>query len=423
MWRGIVDVYPLIVASSTTKGLYFMTRIRPFRVAMLAPPWLALPTKGYGGIERVIEDLVKELVKLGIEIDLFANGARTMHGIKTYSIYKQEQAVNLEKPFYEALPILKGHINYSLNIIKNGNYDIIHNHDPDFAPHMLSWATKTGEIPPVLHTFHGPPFHTKKMIENGDYENTKQYDQLTDLGNVFTVCISKAMAANAPKTLRSHMLPVVHNSVSLNDFPFKKDKKNYFITLARFSPDKGQHIAAKYAVKLKKKLRMAGTVAGISTNRRLLFELSNPLSGFRSHPHFRYYSDKVLPYVLRYPKITYSGNLSGTRKMNFIAEAKALLFPIQWDEPFGVSVIEALACGTPVVAMNRGAMPEIIKHGVTGFLANNEAEFCEYMGHIEEIDPAACRASVEEHFRASRMAKEYLERYKEVVARAKKFKK
>jgi glycosyltransferase involved in cell wall biosynthesis len=149
-------------------------------------------------------------------------------------------------------------------------------------------------------------------------------------------------------------------------------------------------------------------------------ELSNPLSSYRSHPHFKYYSDKILPYTIKYPRITYSGNLSGSAKIKFIAEAKALLFPIQWEEPFGMSVIEALACGTPVVAMNRGAMPEIIEHGVTGFLANNEEEFTEYMKRVDEIDPAACRRSVEEKFSASAMAEAYLERYKDIIKLASK---
>jgi glycosyltransferase involved in cell wall biosynthesis len=132
---------------------------------------------------------------------------------------------------------------------------------------------------------------------------------------------------------------------------------------------------------------------------------------------FRYYSDEILPYTLRYRNITYSGNLSGARKMKFLSEARALLFPLEYDEPFGMAVIEALACGTPVVAMNRGAMPEIIQHGVNGFLANTEKEFSEYMERVGEIDPAACRASVERLFSADHMATEYIDRYKEVIRR------
>jgi glycosyltransferase involved in cell wall biosynthesis len=160
---------------------------------------------------------------------------------------------------------------------------------------------------------------------------------------------------------------------------------------------------------------MAGTINGIGSNRKLLSELANPLSSYRYYKDFRYYSDKILPYTLEHEKITYSGNLSFARKMKFLSESRALLFPIDWEEPFGMVVIEALACGTPVVAMKRGAMPEIIEHGVNGFLANNEKEFEEYVDRVGEIDPAACRKSVEDNFSADCMAAAYLERYKQAI--------
>jgi glycosyltransferase involved in cell wall biosynthesis len=230
------------------------------------------------------------------------------------------------------------------------------------------------------------------------------------------------MTDTAPKNVTPHLLKAVHNAVEIDHLPFVAKKKDYFITLARFSSYKGQHVAVKLAIKLKKRLRMAGTVAGISSNRRLLLELSNPLSTYRNNADFKYYSDKILQSVIRYPRITYAGNLSGKAKLKFISEAKALLFPIDWEEPFGMAVIEALACGTPVIAMNRGAMPEIIEHGVNGFLAKNEKEFEEYMQRIDEIDPADCRESVVRKFSSDKMAAEYIKRYKQVISKSKKLK-
>ena len=165
-------------------------------------------------------------------------------------------------------------------------------------------------------------------------------------------------------------------------------------------------------------LRIAGTIAGMGSNRRVLLELSNPLSPYRKNEEFRYFSDFILKDLLQYPRITYVGNLSGRKKKQFLSNAKALLFPIDWEEPFGMAVIEALACGTPVVAMNRGAMPEIIQHGVNGFLANSEKEFEEYTLRVNEIDPEACRQSVIDNFSSAAMAAEYLDRYKEVIKRA-----
>jgi glycosyltransferase involved in cell wall biosynthesis len=239
-------------------------------------------------------------------------------------------------------------------------------------------------------------------------------------GNLYMVCISNAMANQAPKEIESHLLPAVHNALDVDKFPFVDKKDNYYITLARFTKDKGQHIAVKFAAKYKKRLRMAGTVAGMGSNRKVLLELSNPLSHYRKNEEFRYYSDKILQSVLRYPRITYTGNITGQKKLRFISRAKALLFPIDWEEPFGMAVIEALACGTPVVAMNRGAMPEIIMHGVNGFLANSEAEFFEYANRVDEIDPKACRESVEKMFSAKQMTKTYVERYEHIIDIAKK---
>lgn len=389
---------------------------KKIRVAMIAPPWLALPIKGYGGIELVVQALVDELQKQNVDVTLFANGARKMRGVPTESFYKNELFDIIDYPYYDApLQVMQTHLNYALKKIEeDGSYDIIHDHNPYIGPTFFSLASRIQAVPPVIHTFHGPPFSTDQTIASGQMDNRPQLAYMNP-GSLYTVCISNAMAEHAPKEINSHMLPAVHNAVEFENFPFVEKKKNYYITLARFTQDKAQHIAARFAAKYKKRLRMAGTVAGIGSNRKLLLELSNPLSSYRKNEEFRYYSDKVFTYTLRYPRITYAGNLSGRAKNKFLAEAKALLFPIQWEEPFGMAVIEALACGTPVVAMNRGAMPEIIEHGVNGFLANDEKEFFEYALRVDEIDPAACRKSVEQKFSAKKMAKEYISRYKQIL--------
>lgn len=386
------------------------------RVAVVAPPWIALPVKGYGGIEMVLEGLVRSLQRQDIDVELFANGQRTMRSIPTHSLYKTEQFHNIYKPYYESFPIVSAHMMYTLNYIKEqGNFDIIHSHIPHVGPVFWSLATLDPVVPPVLSTFHGPPFTANPSHDIGVIYNTADLEQIKDFNGLYATCISEAMTSTVPKNIKPRMLQAVHNGITPGDFPFIKDKKPYFITLARFAPYKGQHIAARAAARLGKRLRMAGPVADILSNRKLLLELANPSSAYRHDPQFRYYSDEILPYVVHYPRITYSGNLSGKKKLKFLSEAKALLFPITWDEPFGMSVIEALACGTPVIAMNRGAMPEIIEHGVTGFLANDEDEFVEYMQRIDEIDPAACRRSVEEKFSAAAMAQNYIDRYLEIL--------
>jgi glycosyltransferase involved in cell wall biosynthesis len=376
-----------------------------------------MPVKGYGGIEVVLESLVYGLKQRGVEVEIFGNGARKIRGVKTHSLYKTEQFDHIHDPYYETAPIVQAHLTFALNKIReDGNFDLIHDHNTLIGPSFFALATQLKDVPPVLHTFHGPPF-TSRDAGGAEVNNRAHLQVMEDLGKLFMVCISKAMDKTAPRNIRPHLLPAVHNAIELDHFPFVAKKKNYFITLARFTPDKGQDVAVRLAVAQKKRLRMAGTVAGIGSSRKLLLEIANPLSPYRSNHEFRYYSDKILQYVLTNPRITYTGNVSGAQKMKFISEAKALLFPIDWEEPFGMAVIEALACGTPVIAMKRGAMPEIIEHGVTGFLAENEKEFGEYMQRIDEIDPEACRASVEERFSAETMANCYIDRYEEILRR------
>ncbi|HUC96275.1 MAG TPA: glycosyltransferase [Candidatus Saccharimonadales bacterium] len=387
------------------------------RVAIIAPPWLALPIVGYGGIEVVLEGLVSGLLKLGVEVEIFGNGERKLSGLKTHSLYDIEQYYNIDRPVYESLPILAAHMEFSLNKIKeDGKFDIIHDHNGFHGPELLAWATRDCNLPPAVHTIHGPPFSNKGTLSQGLPDNRPFWEQFGgNMGRLYVIGISNTLMKPAPKQMRNHILPTVYNAIEIEKFPYVKNKKNYFVTLGRFSRDKGQHVAARICAKKGLRLRMAGTINGIGSNRKLMSELANPLSSYRYYRDFRYYSDKVLPYTLKYEKITYSGNLSFAGKMKFLSESKALLFPIDWEEPFGMVVIEALACGTPVIAMNRGAMPEIIEHGVNGFLANNEKEFEEYVDRIDEIDPAACRKSVKDNFSADCMAAAYLERYKQAI--------
>lgn len=398
-----------------------LMRNHHIRVAMIATPWLTVPAKGYGGIESVLDALVKELVAQGVEVEVFGVAKRRLRGAKVHPITKSEQFQYIHNPWYKVLPLVGGHIQEALKRIEaDGKFDIIHDHNGHIGPQVLSWATRLPSMPPAIHTLHGPPFTSDDQVKNGDADNRTFWRQLGNSHQLYMVGISNALMASAPSEIKPHVLEPVYNAVDVRDFPYVENKKNYFITLARFNEDKAQHIAARICHKLRYRLRMAGTIGDIASPRKLLLELVNPLSKYRQSDEFRYYSDKILPYVAQNPRITYSGNLGGKKKLKFISEAKALLFPIQWEEPFGMAVIEALACGTPVVAMRRGAMPEIIEHGVNGFLADTEEEFAEYMQRVNEIDPADCRMSVKQKFSAEVMASNYIERYLEVIKRAKK---
>ncbi len=382
------------------------------RVAMIAPPWLPIPPVGYGGIENVLYALVPELIKLGVEVELFTIKGSAVKATKKHWLYADDQYGYIHRPMYDSLPVLIAHQMFALDIIRrDGGFDIIHDHNGFVGPMVL--ANSASDIPPAIHTIHGPPFTTADRLEQGMPSNLPMWKEFKNSKKLWFVPISETLGGSAPRELKSRMLPAVYNSVAVDQFPFVARKKEYFMTLARFHPDKGESEAVQACLALGARLKMAGCVAGITTPRKLLLELANPLSTFRGVVDFRYFSDKIFPYLDE--SIEYIGDISGEHKMQIVSQAKALLFPIQWDEPFGMAAIEALACGTPVIAMARGAMPEIIEHGVNGFLASNMTEFKKYMTVIDQIDPRACRESVERRFSAQGIAKGYLERYKSVI--------
>jgi glycosyltransferase involved in cell wall biosynthesis len=385
------------------------------RVAMIAPPWLTIPARGYGGIENVLGVLVPELRKLGVHVELFTIRDSTVSANKKHYLYPDEQMNSIHLPWYDSSPIIVAHLRHALNKIRSdGDFDIIHDHNNFFGP--LALADTADDIPPAIHTTHNPRFTAPDIAGYGQDvpDNQIMWKQFAAAKKIHFVGLSECLNRSAPKDIKHLMLPPVHNAIEVEDFPFVERKSNYFITLARFHPEKGQSIAVKACKQLNVRLKMAGNVAGIGSPRKLMLELANPLSTYRGMTDFRYFSDYIFPHM-RHKKIDYVGEVQGERKLNFLSRAKALLFPIRWDEPFGMAVIEALACGTPVIAMKRGAMPELIEHGVTGFLANDEKEFREYIKRIDEIDPHACRKSVEERFSGELMAKNYINRYENVI--------
>ncbi|HEU5187475.1 MAG TPA: glycosyltransferase family 4 protein [Candidatus Saccharimonadales bacterium] len=389
------------------------------KVAMIAPPWLAVPPEGYGGIENVLYALIPELRKLGVKVELFATGDSTLEADKNHSLYETGQYAFIHKPQYDSLPISVAHLLFALNTIReDGSFDVIHDHNGFLGP--LAFAGASEDLPPFMHTIHGPSFTTPDRLELGIPDNLRMWREFGKVERVYFVPISQALADAAPKELQPRLLPVVHNMINVEQLPFVAKKDDYFITLARFHPEKGQAMAVKACLDLGYKLRMAGAVAGIKEPRKVIMELANPLSSLRGLNDFRYFSDQIFPHLSR--QIRNMGEVGGEEKIKLISRAKALLFPIQWDEPFGMAAIEALACGTPVVAMNRGALPEIIEHGVNGFLANSFSEFKKYMQRIDQIDPAMCRESVTSKFSAEKVAQCYVDRYKTVINLAKRAK-
>lgn len=388
------------------------------RVAMIAPPWLSVPPTGYGGIEEVIYNLTNGLRELGVDVELFTIKTSTIPGVNKHYYYEDEQYGHIHKPLYESTPVAVAQVMFALNAVaKDGEYDIIHDHNGFLGPLALYWANRYKGLPPALHTHHGPPFSDRQRLKVGIPDNLPMWRQFENAKGFYLVGISSSLMKTAPKELKPITLPPIHHGLDVTRFPFQKNKGSHFITLGRFSRDKGNHIAVRLCDELGYALDMAGIVAGIGSYKQLVLELANPMSNYRSNGDFKYFSDQILPMTIKNPKIRYIGNLSGKRKLSFFAEAKAFLFPIDWEEPFGMVLIESLACGTPVVAMNRGSVPEIIEHGKNGFIANSVKEFGEYMQRVGEIDPLVCRQTVEQKFSVQKMAQRYLAHYHTVIKR------
>ena len=157
-----------------------MKQAKPIRVAMVAPPWLAMPIKGYGGIELVAQELIEEFKKQdNVEIVLYANGARKIKGVTTRSLYKEELLGTIDLPYYDApLQIMQAHLHFALNdIVADGKFDIIHDHNPYIGPSFFALASRIKDVPPVLHTLHGPPFSDSKHIDEGHADNRPQFEQ------------------------------------------------------------------------------------------------------------------------------------------------------------------------------------------------------------------------------------------------------
>jgi glycosyltransferase involved in cell wall biosynthesis len=384
---------------------------KKLKIAMIAPPWLAVPPVGYGGVEYVIYFLIEQLRKLGHRVELFTVGESTTRSNHRHWVYAKGQYKYIHLPFYYSAAIPVTHLLFALDTIKkSADFDIIHDHNKFIGPAVLA---HNQDLPPILHTLHDP-FVNEEQLKQGIPNDADMYSYLRREKHLFFNCISQAQMHTAPKLLKSRIASVVYNAINLKRYPMVTKKSNYYITIGRIAKTKGQAIAAKLCTEIGAKYKIGGIVSDISTSRQIMLELANPQSLYRTNPDFKYYSDEILPQLIP-RQIEYIGAVFGRQKLKLLGHAKAFLFPIEWEEPFGVAVIEALACGTPVVAFRRGSMPEIIEHGVNGFLADTPKQFKAYMQKVDEIDPEICRQTVEKKFSAPKMAEQYVQVYRKVI--------
>ncbi len=336
------------------------------RIAMVAPLEIRVPPVAYGGTELVVSLLTEELVRRGHKVTLFASGD---------SITRAE-LVSVCPRFLRGTARDRSILNM-LNVVscleRAGEFDVIHNHT---APEGLAMASLVET--PMLTTLHG--------ALQGDY--VLLFHKYAGWYNT----ISRSAKSLLPP--KERFAGVVYNAIDCSAYPFNgADREDFLLYLSRISPEKGTHLAIEVARRLGQRLIIAGNV---------------------DTPDQEYFQTQVLPQVDG-DLVRYVGEADWHLKQELFCRARCLLAPITWPEPFGLFLVEAMACGCPVVALNRGAVPEVVKHGLSGWVVDSLDEMVEAVNKVDEIDPVACRDHVEKQFNVSRMVDDYLTVYQSIA--------
>jgi len=339
---------------------------------MIAPPWIAVPPAGYGGIEAVVSLLCEELVARGHDVMLMAPpGSRSAASVR--SPLESEHPDRIGWALYEA-----NHVGVAYDAIeeaaRNGRpFDVVHDHSGFTAVSMAARSPA-----PVVHTVHSP-FD----------ENTTPF-YVRHGHKVTLVAISRYQQEHAPPGVR--ITEMVPNPIRVEDWPFCDDKDQYLLWVGRFDPVKGAHRAITVA-------RQAG----------LPLVLAGPVQ-----PGQEPYFHREIEQHIDGEMVRYVGEVGGAVRKELFARAKAFLMPIRWAEPFGLVMIEALVCGTPVLAFPEGAVGEIVIDGENGFQVPDERQMTAAIARLDQIDPRRCRESVASRYDAPIIA----ERYEAVYHRA-----
>jgi glycosyltransferase involved in cell wall biosynthesis len=347
------------------------------RVAMIAPPWFKIPPEGYGGIEVVIHLLVEGLIEKGHEVSL-CTVATSSTKASLYSVFDDEMKSFLDAPPSAFLNVAVTHSLACYRATLEAGVDVIHDHT--WKEGLLSAAFVHR---PVLHTIHGP----------FDEGNLRFYRLFAGDQRIYFATISDFQRNCLPDL---NYVGTVYNGILLERYPFRREKGDFFLYVGRFNDEKAPHLACEVAKELGAKLFLAGKV--------------------HEEEEHRYFDRRIVPFLSS--DIQFVGELGhwSQEKMRLFSEAKAYLYPIQWDEPFGITMAEAMACGTPVVTFGRGAAPEIVAHETTGFVVDTMEEFMEAVKRVGEIDPRKCRERVESLFTAQKMVDAYERAYEKIAA-------
>ena len=372
------------------------------RILQIAPPWIATPPSGYGGTELVIYNLCKGLFELGHDITLFATKNSSSPGELDYVFNKG--LVEMDIDWSASLPPF---VHYHQAFNKADEYDIVHAHlssgtDLLILP-FLSDLARAGKA--ALMTIHGHwPYDRNTYMD--------PYFKKLYAKDIAAISISRAMQKLLPNEFRD--IGYIHNSLDLNTLSFRarpashtthssmrprRNDRDYLTWLGKILPDKGTHEAILAAKEAGERLVFGGIVEKYDKR------------------SVEYFQTKVKP-LIDDDQIVYIGPVDVKAKNKLLGGAKAFLNPIAWEEPFGMVIVESMACGTPVISYNRGAAPEIIKHGKNGFLVKNRKEMVKAIAAVDTIKRKDCRAYVEEKFSPIAAARKHIEVYQKELAKA-----
>jgi glycosyltransferase involved in cell wall biosynthesis len=338
------------------------------RVAMLCPPWFPVPPPGYGGVEWIVHLLTEGLVEAGVEVTLFASGdSRT--DAELAAVYNEAPSEWIGHTFWE--------LRHTLACLERGaEFDVVHDHSG-----LLGLALSGLAGVPFVHTVHGPL----------DEEAGTLYESICRLvpsANLISISLNQ----RRPKP-ELPWLANVPNALDLERYPFHGGHEDYLLFLGRMSPTKGAHRALEVAREAGLPLKLAG-------------KCREPLER-------AYFDAYVHPGLGEHAE--YVGEVSHADKVELLQRARATLVPIDWEEPFGLVLIESLACGTPVIATRRGAVPEVIEDGVTGVIVDRYEEMAAVLPQADALDPHRMRAAVRERFTPERMVSDYLDAYERAI--------
>ncbi|MFJ6198950.1 glycosyltransferase [Micromonospora sp. NPDC092111] len=369
-------------------------------VLMNAGPWLSVPPPGYGGIENVIATLVPELRRLGVKVVLGTVGSSTLPVDEKFSVFEDGQFAALQRPYNQVCGVSQAHLGGVVRRLHaHDDIDLVHDHVE--AVGLATLAAMGPDAPPVLHTLHWDLAKHPEL-----------YGNLDAGARIRVNGVSASQLARAPRALREHSVGHVHLSTPLAvdaDRAPRAEKGDHTIVLGRITPGKGQDVGARLARRTGVPLVLAGPVGPYHRPA----DLAAAGDEARQNPDVRYFHDQVAPHVDG-DLVRWVGTVAGRDRDDLLAGAKAALFPLRWEEPGGTAVVESLALGTPVVATRRGCLPELIAHGRTGLLTDDEEELGELLLAASLLDPDECRREAAVRFTPAVMAQRYVALYEQV---------